>query len=360
MKMENTKFKKTYNEVRTMQAIPYEIKIEMSRRRIIEYAEYYGADKLAVAYSGGLDSTMALHFIRSIYPEVKAISVLAIECKENIEQIRTTENVEPVAPRYTQQQVIKKFGYPVVSKKTSKAIRRLRNPSERNLKSRNLALTGITSEGKKAGTYKLAIKWRFLINAPFEISDRCCYYMKETPMINYAKKKGYAVILATMAEESKSRMDGYCKRGHCNTFDELGLSTPFIFWTRNDMLRYIDENGVKISEAYGEIKQFETGEYYTTKAQRTGCPICMFGMDREGKDGNPNRFQRMYYDDYKMWYKAVFEWGYKEVLDYFIENGFVNYQYYPSEILEKMKIEEEEKINGHQMNIFDYPEVIPN
>ena len=309
--------------------MPYEIKIAMTINRLREFIGYYGSDKVVLGYSGGLDSSFALYFIRSLYPDVKAVSVIALECKQNIDLIMKTENVKPIAPRYGQTQIIKKFGYPVVSKKTAKALRRLRNPTEKNKKSRELALTGITSTGKSASTYKLAEKWKFLINAPFKISEQCCYYMKETPIQNYTKKEGYSTILATIAEESKDRMNGYCKRGGCNTFDELGYSTPFAFWTRQDILRYIVENNVPISAAYGEVKKDITGKYYTTKADRTGCPICMFGME---KDSTPNRFQRMYYEDYNMWHRAIFELGYKEVLDYFIENGFDNYSYYPPEL----------------------------
>lgn len=249
----------TYNEVRYRMALPYEIKIRMSETRLREFIGYYGEDGVAVSFSGGLDSTFALAFIRERYPRVKAVSVLGIECKQNINLIMKTENVQPIPPRYSQKQVIDKFGFPVVSKKTAKALQALQNPTEKNAKIRNLALTGITSEGKQTKTYKLANKWRFLINAPFKISNKCCYYMKETPIQNWCKENGYASIMATTVEESKSRMDGYCKRGGCNSFKGQGDSVPFSFWTRQDILRYIVEHNIEISQAYGEIKQDENG-----------------------------------------------------------------------------------------------------
>ena len=113
--------KLTYNEVRYRQALPYEIKIRMSETRLREFIGYYGEDGVAVSFSGGLDSTFALAFIRERYPRVKAVSVLAIECKQNIDLIRKTENVQPIPPRYSQKQVIEKFGFPIVSKKVAKA-----------------------------------------------------------------------------------------------------------------------------------------------------------------------------------------------------------------------------------------------
>lgn len=38
-------------------------------------------------------------------------------------------------------------------------------------------------------------------------------------------------------------------------------------------------------------------------------------------------------------------------LDYFIENGFKNYQYYPVEILEKMELEKKRQEEGYQYTI---------
>lgn len=38
-------------------------------------------------------------------------------------------------------------------------------------------------------------------------------------------------------------------------------------------------------------------------------------------------------------------------MDYFIENGFKNYQYYPVEILEKMELEKQKQEEGYQYTI---------
>lgn len=328
-------------EVRARMALPYEIKIRMTETRLRDFIGYYGESDVVVAISGGLDSTAAMHFIHERYPSVEAISVLGIECKDNIEMVMKIRDkwgvkVNIATPRIAQKEVLKEFGYPVVSKTAALSLGRLQNPTEKNANSRRLALTGITNEGHYAKTWVLAKKWRFLVDAPFKISSKCCYYMKETPMIDWANKNNKATIIATLVEESRNRMNGYCKKGGCNSFEGQGESTPFSFWTRQDILRYLYENNVEISKAYGTIERDKNGIFETTKAKRTGCPICMFGMER---DGTPNRFQRMYYEDNRRWQQAIFEWGYKEVLDFFIENGFKNYQYYPQEVLDEMQPE---------------------
>lgn len=100
------------------------------------------------------------------------------------------------------------------------------------------------------------------------------------------------------------------------------------------------ENKVDISKAYGEIQIDEEGKYYTTKAKRTGCPICMYGMEL---DGSPNRFQRMYIAEPKRWELALYRYGYKEVLDYFINNGFIKYMYFPAKLFTVESMTEEVK-----------------
>lgn len=75
----------------------------------------------------------------------------------------------------------------------------------------------------------------------------------------------------------------------------------------------------------------------------------MFGMERD-EPGN-NRFQKLYYEDNRRWQQVIFDWGYKEVLDFFIANGFENYQYYPVEVLKQMEFEEQERANGHQYTL---------
>lgn len=58
--------------VRERMAYPYEIKVRMTERRLSEFITYYGESGVAVSISGGLDSTVAMHFIHARYPDVEA------------------------------------------------------------------------------------------------------------------------------------------------------------------------------------------------------------------------------------------------------------------------------------------------
>ncbi len=55
-----------------LRALPLERKIQISQARIIEWYRHFNG-KVVVSFSGGKDSTVLLHMVRSIFPDVKAV-----------------------------------------------------------------------------------------------------------------------------------------------------------------------------------------------------------------------------------------------------------------------------------------------
>lgn len=55
---------------------------------------------------------------------------------------------------------------------------------------------------------------------------------------------------------------------------------------------------VPVPEIYGKIEQRNDGTLYTTKAQRTGCSMCGFGIQLEKR---PHRFDILWQRDAKEW-----------------------------------------------------------
>lgn len=70
---------------------------------------------------------------------------------------------------------------------------------------------------------------------------------------------------------------------------------------------------VPVPEIYGEIVRDPDGTLRTTRAQRTGCSMCGFGVQLEKR---PNRFDRLYEDNPKEWDFWMNQIGWGEVLDY--------------------------------------------
>ena len=148
-------------------------------------------------------------------------------------------------------------------------------------------------------------KWLPLVYTPFLISHMCCHKMKKAPLHKYQHEHGYVPILATLAEESRVRKQGWIRHG-CNAFESKNpMSQPMSFWTEQDVLAYIVKYGLEIASVYGEIVSIDAdGNKYPpidvlgnvgcnlkcTGCERTGCVYCGFGFHLEKGE---TRFQRL-------------------------------------------------------------------
>ena len=102
-------------------------------------------------------------------------------------------------------------------------------------------------------------KWCYLLDAPFKVSSRCCTVMKKRPMKKYSKETGRVPIIATMANESRSRRATWLRMG-CNAFSgKKPSSQPMSFWTEEDVLEYLYTYQVPYASVYGEIVRTDGG-----------------------------------------------------------------------------------------------------
>lgn len=288
-------------ELRQKQSLPLEQKIGMTKRRIREFYESMDGN-VYVAFSGGKDSTVLLHLVRSIYSNVPAVFCdTGLEYPEIKEFIKTVDNVVLIKPEMNFRQVINEYGYPVISKKVSKMIRELQNPTDKNYNTRRLYLEGIKKDGTKGSALsKLPKKWYFLIDAPFRVSEKCCDIMKKKPMKRYekeTKKKGYVGL---MADDSQQRENIYLRFG-CNVYGKDARSRPMSFWLEEDIWKYI------------KINNLEYSKIYDMGVHNTGCMFCMFGAHLEK---HPNRFQHMKNTHPKLYNYCIEKLGLNEILDY--------------------------------------------
>lgn len=208
-------------------------------------------------------------------------------------------------------EVIKKYGYPAVSKEVAQSIHEVkRSKSTGSTVTRRMArLNGTLLDSQGRISIYNQSKWKYLLEADFDVSHMCCHVMKKKPAKAYEKETGRRAIIGTMAQESLVRKQAWLANG-CNAFDSARpTSQPLSFWTEQDILHYIKKYDVPYCPVYGEIviddhPEFAgqinaidyIGEYEpedklkTTGCERTGCIFCMFGCHREKE---PNRFQRL-------------------------------------------------------------------
>jgi len=197
--------------------------------------------------------------------------------------------------------VIEEDGYPVISKRVSRYIWDLRRPEGVNDATKNLRRTGMNRAGIFCPSMKLSKKWRFLVGAPFKISDKCCYWLKKKPLSDYAKRTGRKPILGVLLEESSDRERIYKQQG-CNAYNsKTPTSWPIAFWTKADVWEYARQQGLEYPCIY------DMG--YT----RCGCVFCGFGAHMEKQ---PNRFQRLKQTHPKLWKYCMDKLGLRDVMAY--------------------------------------------
>ena len=347
-----------------MQNQPYEVKVKRAELRAIEFVEKLDEmDMEAHVSVGGLDSITLLLFLRKIGIDIPAISVSSLEDK-SIQEIHKELGVMPIKPMKSKVNIIREFGFPVISKKIAGRIDTLQNPTAKNQTVRHAIITGECGEQghfAKNSRMKLPQKWLELFAgnenegtgyriAPFKVSNKCCQFLKEDPCDQYAKEHRSAPFLGLMASEGGQREEALVDHG-CNYFGKTVIrSAPFAPFLRQDLLQLALDLNVPVPKIYGEIKRKPDGMLYTTEAQRTGCSMCGFGIHMEKR---PHRFDKLRERNEKEWKF----WMYSCCTD--TETGE---KYGWGRVLDYIGVEWEDRYvdwEKEQMSIFDFPEVLP-
>lgn len=307
------------------------------QRTLAKVSEWYSRwdNEVYVSFSGGKDSTVLadicarwckvvrktlyLVFVNTglEYPEIQKHVKYFAEWLRNKYGIEV--ELEILRPKMRFDEVIKTYGYPLISKEVSNTIRLARNNIRDGKYSHRLCKLGINADdynlhdsedydyAKQLENSKFKLpKWKPLIDLDCNISEECCTIMKKAPLKEYQERTGRMPLIATMAEESMNRENAWFKNG-CNAFNSKEpKSTPMAFWKKQDVLQYIKEEQIPISSVYGDIiyevdpAQMRIDDFgidcgtleklCTTGCDRTGCIFCAFGCHREAE---PSRFQKL-------------------------------------------------------------------
>lgn len=301
-------------------ALPLDAKIELTFARIRDWYEAWDG-AVAVSYSGGKDSGVLLWLVRQLYPDAPAVFVhTGLEYPEVVQRVLDTPNHVLVRPKKPFGRVIADHGWPIASKKLARGIEVLRNPTDRNQNVWRLYDQGINRFGQPVNGRKVSQCWRFLVDAPFKVSAKCCDVMKKEPMHRYGRETGRVPFVGTLAADSKDREISYLKTG-CNAYDgKAPKSAPLSFWTEQDVLRCTRENGIPLASVYGDIVEREDGSLTTTGMARTGCVFCAFGIHMDLHDGPQTRFEMLRETHPRLWDYVIHRLGLGEVLHYCREN----------------------------------------
>lgn len=287
------------------QSLPLSVKVRMSQQRIREWVREFGENGVYVSFSGGKDSTVLLHLVRDMYPDVEAVFVdTGLEFPEIRRFARSFDNVTVLRPKMRFDDVIRQYGYPIISKEVSDCVCGARISIDRGdgiLTYRLKKLRGEVVYDGKSSLFNFK-KYEPLLYTDFRISDKCCNIMKKSPMKAFERKTGKKKITGQMASESRLRTQVWLKNG-CNGFSMNNpTSNPLSFWTEHDVLAYIKQNRISIAPVYGDIVESDedgndydqnlfgdcAGRLHMSGCNRTGCIFCGFGCHLEK---SPSRFE---------------------------------------------------------------------
>lgn len=318
------------SDFKVKQQQPYEFKVAYAESRVWEFIRECGKRDLDCHISvGGLDSITLCYFIKSLKLDLPMVSASSLEDK-SIQEIHKQLGVINVKPIKNKIQVIQEFGFPILSKEIANKISLLQRPTVDNATVRHAIITGETGEyggNRKDTRMKLSQQWLELfggyenanenvdyLKPDFMVSDKCCYYLKEKPCDDWAKAHNSVPFLGLMASEGGRRQKSLMING-CNYFGETTIrSAPFAIFNRQDILQLAIDLKVPVPKIYGEIKSDSSGRLFTTKAQRTGCSMCGFGIQKERK--RPHRFDLMYERNPKEWSYWMNSVGFGECFDW--------------------------------------------
>jgi 3'-phosphoadenosine 5'-phosphosulfate sulfotransferase (PAPS reductase)/FAD synthetase len=315
----------TKDDLKRFQAESLHQKFQRSLAKVAEWFARWN-NEVYVSFSGGKDSTVLadicakwckvigkplyLVFVNTglEYPEIQRF------VKEYAQYLRDKYDIEVVLeilrPKMRFDEVIKKYGYPIISKDVSQAIFDARTQARKegvDVRQTRLYNRGFNPESDYCKKYPSYCRARYdsLFDTSFGISHRCCDEMKKKPSKQYEKTTGRKPILATMTSESRLRQTKWLQYG-CNAFDaKRPNSAPMSFWTEQDVFQYIKEEQLPIASVYGEIVYAEDPEQMrfedygidcggkeklrTTGCDRTGCIFCAFGCHLQ----KTSNFQRL-------------------------------------------------------------------
>lgn len=318
-----------YWQLQQKMSLPYEAKV---KHAIIRAREFYSRLNGNVYVGvGGLDSLTLLYFIRKyINKDIPGATISSAEDKSIQTIHQSIDNMVFLTPLKSKIQILKEYGYPIISKDKATKVAHLQKPDNPSQVYVHAIMTGQLGEQgnyKYSEKMKLADKWISLFGglyslhrldldchiAPFKVSAECCKWIKEKPSELYQKASGRYPYLGLMISEGGQRKLGLIKNG-CNYFGKtVTRSCPFFIFSKTDLLQLALDLNVPIPEIYGDIIKLPDGSLTTTKAKRTGCSMCGFGVHLEKR---PHRFDRLRLSNPKEWEFWIYNQGWGEVLSY--------------------------------------------
>ena len=216
-------------------------------------------DKYCLAYSGGKDSHLLYWFIKEWLRDDK-IKIVGVNTGFELPEIRERimKNSDVVLhPIMKRNELKEKYGIPCYSKQQDEYIYRYQQGS-RSDNTMNVVLRKNPIINLRKNASKLLLE-----NKLHKISNKCCLYNKEKPMMKWQNENNIKPIMGVRQAESILR-----KKAYHTCLKKNGDFTPLYDFS-DDLVDLIYETyNIEIPECYQYL-------------QRTGCAGCPYGRNTE-------------------------------------------------------------------------------
>jgi len=216
-------------------ARPISEKLGIADHIIHKHFVQFDPELCFVAWSGGKDSTFMLYLVRQHYKDIPVVfNNTGVEFPETVKFVHQLAqdwslNLIELSPEMTFWQCVEKWGFPL--------------PSRFNM------------GNKRTGTPK------------------CCYHLKERPIIKLIKERGFKVsFVGVTAWESWGRRLSAGKFGLCHFSRYYGVERvrPILFFRPDEIWYLTREWGIPVNPVYQHIP-------------RVGCMTCTGHIGWEGQ-----------------------------------------------------------------------------
>lgn len=256
----------------------------------------------ALAFSGGKDSTVLLHLVRQVCPDVAVIyGNTTIEFPECVKFSRRLAvdwdlNFHEAVPDVSFWWCVKNYGWPIMGKSFGVG-------GVAHKDSRRKFFADLEARGELKGNYKVQAEVE-------DISSACCTFLKERPSIRVQKRLGAdGVFLGILASESRRRMFNFLEYGelYYPKSQKIWKAHPLAIWTDDDIWAYIRRFNVPYASLYDMGYTNADGRWISHK--RNGCMWC--GMDIKYPDNHLSIMRRTHP---RAWRTAMIKMGLGDVL----------------------------------------------